>query len=82
MAKPLYCSFDPENYFPEEKILKWDLGYLGTYSDDRQPPLENLMLKPQKNIKMECLLLPDLNIPDSINWGKNVNRIDHLPPAA
>jgi spore maturation protein CgeB len=38
-ARPLYCSFDPQLYFPEPQQIHWDLGYLGTYSDDRQPPL-------------------------------------------
>src|SRR4051794_1008429 len=44
MARPLYCSVDPRPYYPEERELAWDLGYLGTYSADRQPPIEQLML--------------------------------------
>ncbi|MBD0376464.1 MAG: glycosyltransferase, partial [Flavisolibacter sp.] len=44
MARALYCSFDPEYYYPDPQTLKWDLGYLGTYSVDRQKPLEDLML--------------------------------------
>ena len=43
-ARAFYCSFDPELYYPEKTVIKWDLGYLGTYSDDRQPPLQQLML--------------------------------------
>jgi spore maturation protein CgeB len=43
MARAFYCSFDPALYFPEPQPLKWDLGYLGTYSDDRQPPLQTLI---------------------------------------
>ena len=41
--RPLYCSVDPDLYFPEELLPKWDLGYLGTYSDDRQPGVERLL---------------------------------------
>jgi hypothetical protein len=46
-ARPLYCSVDPDFHYPEplEEPPAWDLGYLGTYSDDRQPVLERLMLK-------------------------------------
>src|SRR5437763_5462856 len=33
MARPLYCSFDPDRYYPEERDVRWGLGYLGTYSD-------------------------------------------------
>ena len=45
MARALYCSFDPSLYFPEKQERRWDLGYLGTYSACRQPPLEKLMLE-------------------------------------
>lgn len=44
-ALPLYCSVDPTLYLPQETELKWDLGYLGTYSKDRQPPLSHLMVE-------------------------------------
>src|SRR5688572_9734497 len=35
-ARVLYCSFDPELYYPEPRAPAWDLAYMGTYSDDRQ----------------------------------------------
>src|SRR5690606_16857004 len=31
-ARPLYCSFDPDLYYPERVEQQWDLGYMGTYS--------------------------------------------------
>jgi spore maturation protein CgeB len=37
LARPLYCSVDPELYFPERRAPRWDLGYLGTYSHDGSP---------------------------------------------
>jgi len=48
MARVLYCSFDPELYFPEDGAAAWDLGYMGTYSDDRQPTVEALLLEPAR----------------------------------
>jgi Uncharacterized protein conserved in bacteria len=45
-ARVLYCSVDTLNYFPEPAACQWDLGYLGTYSEDRQPALEQFMLSP------------------------------------
>src|SRR5215204_4570251 len=43
-ARALYCSFDPGLYYPEAAAdVRWDLGYLGTYSDDRQPTLDRLL---------------------------------------
>src|SRR5205085_3752995 len=29
-ARALYCSVDPELYYPEARRSRWDLGYLGT----------------------------------------------------
>ena len=37
-ARALYCSVDPSLYYPETSESIYDLGYLGTYSNDRQPP--------------------------------------------
>src|SRR5947208_14347803 len=50
MARALYCSVDPELYFPQRREVRWDLGYLGTYSADRQPPQQGLMLKPPRRL--------------------------------
>ena len=40
---PLYCSVDPELYFPERVARRWELGYLGTFAPDRQHALESLL---------------------------------------
>ena len=45
-ARALYCSVDPSLYAPLEVSKRWDLSYLGTYSPDRQPTLERLLLTP------------------------------------
>jgi spore maturation protein CgeB len=81
MARALYCSVDPDSYPPLDLPKRWDLSYLGTYSDDRQPTLEKLLLESARR-------LPDVNFcvagpqyPDSIDWPSNVERIEHLPPA-
>src|SRR5437764_5570905 len=47
-ARPLYCSFDPHEYYPEKRKLKWDLGYMGTYSVDRQPTVNRLLVEPAR----------------------------------
>jgi hypothetical protein len=44
-ARALYCSVDPEAYPALEREARWDLSYLGTYSPDRQPPLERLLVE-------------------------------------
>lgn len=80
-AKPLYCSFDPDLYYPELVEAKWDLGYLGTYSDDRQPPLEKLMLDAARQWPEGRFVVAGPQYPETIAWPQNVQHIHHLPPA-
>jgi spore maturation protein CgeB len=81
MARPLYCSFDPDLYYPEEQDLQWDLGYLGTYSDDRQPPLEQLMLDAARRWPGGRFVVAGPQYPASVQWPANTEHIHHLPPA-
>lgn len=81
MARPLYCSVDAMLYFPEERELKWDLGYMGTYSDDRQPTLESLLLQPAREWSRGRFVVAGPQYPRSIRWPRNVKRFTHLSPA-
>lgn len=79
-ARPLYCSVDPELYYPEPVEKRWRLGYLGTYSDDRQPSLEQLLLHTAEKMPDESFVVAGPQYPEEINWPDNIERIDHLPP--
>jgi spore maturation protein CgeB len=81
MARPLYCSVDPSLYYPEEVEAKWDLGYLGTYSADRQPNLDRLMLESARNWREGRMLVAGPQYPKTIEWPRNIERVTHLPPA-
>ena len=81
MARPLYCSVDPDFYFPENQPLKWQMGYLGTYSPDRQPTVSNLMNKPAAQFPKGEFVVAGPQYPADFKWAPNVTRIDHLPPA-
>lgn len=81
LAKPLYCSVDPDLYYPEENAVKWQMGYLGTYSDDRQPTVNELLLKPAEELQQAKFIVAGPQYPQDIEWPQNVERIDHLPPA-
>jgi spore maturation protein CgeB len=76
----LYCSVDPELYYPEETAARWDLGYLGTYSADRQPKLELLLLGPARARPESRFVVAGPQYPEDIAWPANVQRIEHLPP--
>jgi spore maturation protein CgeB len=80
MAKPFYCSFDPEKYYPDKEEFKWDLGYLGTYSPDRQPALQNLFLDAAEKFPDGKFIIAGPNYPPDMVLNSNVERIDHLPP--
>lgn len=80
MARVLYCSVDPANYFEEQTEPKWDMGYLGTYSDDRQPALDELLLEPARKWVDGRFVVAGPMYPSSIRWPKNVERLEHLAP--
>ena len=80
MARAFYCSVDPALYFPEERPEKWCLGYLGTFSADRQPALNRLLLKPAATAPDQRFVVAGPQYPRSIRWPANVERINHLNP--
>jgi spore maturation protein CgeB len=81
LARPLYCSVDPDLYFPERVVEAYDLGYLGTYSDDRQPVLESLLLQAARRWSAGRFAVAGPQYPDTIEWPANVTRITHLSPS-
>ncbi|MGC2857535.1 CgeB family protein [Novispirillum sp. DQ9] len=83
MARALYCSVDPDAYFPDEAAEPaWDLGYLGTWSADRQPTVDRLLNEPARRVPAGRFVVAGPQYPDDTPWPANVERIDHLPPAA
>lgn len=80
-ALPLYCSVDTDLYYPEEVPQLYDLGYLGTYSDDRQPPLQKLLIDAAHKWPRGRFVVAGPQYPDTVQWPENVGRFEHLPPA-
>ena len=80
MARPLYCSVDPRLYHPDTAAIRWDLGYMGTYSDDRQPTLQRLLVDPARLWRDGKFVVAGPQYPESIRWPRNVTRIEHLEP--
>ena len=79
--RELFCSVDPDHYYPETLPQRWSMGYLGTYSDDRQPALERLMLEPARAWREGRFCVAGSLYPEHLVWPPNVERINHLPPA-
>ena len=80
-ARPLYCSVDPAAYRPLSLTPRWDLSYLGTYSPDRQPRLERLLVEPARMAPALRFAVAGPQYPPTIDWPANVERMEHVPPA-
>jgi spore maturation protein CgeB len=79
-ARALYCSVDPSLYYPDPVATRWDLGYMGTYSDDRQATIERLLLEPARRWPDGRFVVAGPQYPDGIAWPAGVARVSHLPP--
>jgi spore maturation protein CgeB len=78
-AVAFHCLVDPARYRPVPAEERWLLGYLGTYSDDRQPALERLLLEPARRLPEERFVVAGPQYPE-LDWPPNVERIEHLAP--
>ena len=79
-ARALYCSVDPALYYPEPREARWDLGYMGTYSDDRQPTLDRLLVEPARRWADGRFVVAGPQYPPHLAWPDNVERVTHLAP--
>jgi spore maturation protein CgeB len=76
-ARALYCSFDPALYRPELREAECDLGYMGTFSADRQPRLERLLLGAARRSPLRFVVAgPGYQ---TERWPANVRHTEHVP---
>ncbi len=82
-AHALFCAVDPALYAPASAPAepRWHLGYLGTYSADRQPSLERLLIEPARRAPAWRFVVAGPQYPGDIDWPDNVDRLEHLPPS-
>jgi spore maturation protein CgeB len=79
-ARALPCSADLRAHRRMETGRQWDLSYLGTFSEDRQPAVERLLLAVARSERKRKFAIAGSGF-DTQHWPKNVEYIDHLPPA-
>lgn len=79
-ARPFYCTADLDAYRPLEERERWLLGYMGTYSEDRQAGLESLLVEPARRLRHRRFVVAGAQFPPDLTWPRNVERIGHLPP--
>jgi spore maturation protein CgeB len=80
-ARAFYCLVDAELYCPLDAEERWLLGYLGTYSHDRQRALERLLVEPAHRSPEAHFVVAGPQYPAELLWPANVERIEHLPPS-
>jgi spore maturation protein CgeB len=80
--RPLYCAVDAQTYRPRTLPTRWDLGYMGTYSADRQPKVEAMLAAPARALADRTFAVAGPQYPDTVKWPANVERFEHLAPGA
>jgi spore maturation protein CgeB len=78
--RPFYCMADAESYRPLDAEERWLLGYLGTYSDDRQPTVDALLVEPARRLPEARFVVAGPQYPPELEWPPNVERVEHLAP--
>ena len=80
--RALYCSVDPDSYYPESRATQaYDMGYLGTYSEDRQAGLDRLLVQPARRWAEGRFVVAGAQYPAGMRWPANVDHVDHVPPS-
>lgn len=88
MARAFYCMVDPHLHSPAPRpaarrtpSYRYDLGFLGTYSADRQKQLDRLLVGPARELENGRFVIAGPQFPRTLRWPPNIRRIDHLPPS-
>src|SRR5581483_6192417 len=81
-AAPLYGWVDPDVYYRVEPSPQFaaDLSYLGTYSADRQPVFEELLLEPARHATDRKFVVGGAMYPNPQAWPTNVAHFEHVSP--
>jgi spore maturation protein CgeB len=79
---PLYGSVDPDVHRPVEADGRFraDLSYLGTYSEDRQARMQELLIEPARRESGKRFLLAGAQYPADFPWTPNMVFLRHLAP--
>jgi spore maturation protein CgeB len=82
-AEALYGHVDPDVHrrVPAQERYAGALSYLGTYADDRQTALEELLVKPARGCPSAKFVIGGAQYPASFPWSPNIYFVRHLPPS-
>jgi spore maturation protein CgeB len=79
-ARALYCSVDIEHHAPTAAPRRWSLGYIGTFSEDRQPLIGRLLIDPARRLPDDHFVIAGAQYPAGLLLPSNVQHIEHVSP--
>ena len=79
---PLYGSVDPSVHRRTAQADHYHshLSYLGTYAEDRQAALQELLIEPARRLPDRRFLIGGAQYPEQFPWTPNIFFVRHLPP--
>ncbi len=79
---PLYGSVDPMVHRPSPVSAGYEstLSYLGTYAEDRQERLRELLIEPARRLPHYRFMIGGSMYPEDFPWTKNIYFRRHVPP--
>jgi spore maturation protein CgeB len=80
-ARALYCTVDLDSHAPAQRDDKWSLGYLGTFSADRDTALTSLLVRPADHFPQQRFVIAGAQYPNERHWPPNVEHMEHVAPA-
>lgn len=78
---PLYGHIDPEVHRPVAPAVQYrcDLSYLGTCVPDCQGVLQELFIKPARQLPGHRFVIGDSPYPADFPWTENIHFVHHMP---
>jgi spore maturation protein CgeB len=79
---PLYGHVDVRSYGPAPPIPQYraDLSYIGTYAEDRQQRLQDLLVEPARLAPELTFVIAGAQYPRDFPWQPNIRFVRHLAP--
>jgi spore maturation protein CgeB len=82
-AAALYGSVDPAVHHPVHgrEEFRSELSYLGTFAADRQETLNELFIKPARELPQRRFVIGGAQYPQEFPWTPNIFFLQHLAPS-
>jgi spore maturation protein CgeB len=82
-VRTLYGHVDPHTHRRVAPMSNYRcaLSYLGTYAQDRQAELEQLLVEPARRLPAQEFLIGGAQYPHDFPWTRNIRFVRHMPPS-